>query len=102
MKMIIGIEQNFKLRHTTSQRVVKFASSSTQSALNARPIGLYLTHPWAPGRGIGVEGERKKGVERRWRGPRGYRSKVSKTSPPTLYKLTASSLPPRLPQQGAL
>ena len=44
--------------------VVFVSSSSTRSAPNTKPVGLYPAHPWAPGRGVGEEGER---MNRGWK-----------------------------------
>src|ERR1700691_5781199 len=61
--------------NATSQRV-DFASSTTRSAPNARPIELYLAHSWVSGRSIGVVGVGSRRVGRRCEGTRSQVSKV--------------------------
>ena len=59
-------------------RVVFVSSSSTRSAPNTKPVGLYPAHPWAPGRGVGEEGER---MNRGWKSERYKGPKVSYINP---------------------
>ena len=59
-------------------RVVFVSLSSTRSAPNTKPIGLYPAHPWAPGRGVGEEGER---MNRGWKSERYKGPKVSYINP---------------------
>ena len=59
-------------------RVVFVSSSSTWSAPNTKPVGLYPAHPWAPGRGVGEEGER---MNRGWKSERYKGPKVSYINP---------------------
>ena len=61
---------------------VKFASSTTQSAPNATPIGLYPAPSWVPGGTVGIVGGRRKRIGRgvEVQGPRW----VCILTPPTL------------------